>query len=53
MSIGMTYQVSDTDLTTHAMRATALRHALLSFLFGSVILGTTINLIVSLSSAAG
>jgi uncharacterized membrane protein len=53
MSIGMTYQVSDTDLTTHAMRATALRHALLSFLFGSVILGTTINLIVSLSSASG
>lgn len=53
MSIGMTYQVSDTDLTTHPMRATALRHALLSFLFGSVILGTTINLIVSLSSSAG
>jgi uncharacterized membrane protein len=53
MSIGMTYQVSDTDLTSHAMRATALRHALLSFLFGSVILGTTINLIVSLSSASG
>ncbi len=53
MSIGMTYQVSDTNLTTHAMRATALRHALLSFLFGSVILGTTINLIVSLSSASG
>ena len=53
MSIGMTYQVSDTDLTTHRMRATALRHALLSFLFGSVILGTTINLIVSLSSSSG
>jgi uncharacterized membrane protein len=52
MSIGMTYQVSDTDLTTHPMRATALRHALLSFLFGSVILGTTINFIVSLSSSA-
>jgi uncharacterized membrane protein len=53
MSIGMTYQVSDTDLTSHAIRATALRHALLSFLFGSVILGTTINLIVSLSSSSG
>ena len=49
-SIGMTFQVSDTDLTAHPMRATALRHSLLSFLFGSVILGTTINLIVSLSS---
>lgn len=53
MSIGMTYQVSDTDLTTHSMRATALRHSLLSFVFGSVILGTTINLIVSLSSLPG
>ncbi len=49
-SIGMTFQVSDTNLTSHPMRATALRHALLSFLFGSVIVGTTINLIVSLSS---
>jgi uncharacterized membrane protein len=53
MSIGMTYQVSDTDLTSHPMRVTALRHALLSFMFGTVILGTTINLIVSLSSASG
>ncbi|MGH2717147.1 MAG: DUF1345 domain-containing protein, partial [Actinomycetota bacterium] len=26
-TIGMTYQVSDTDLTTHAVRLTALRHA--------------------------
>ena len=51
-SIGMTFQVSDTNLTAHPMRATALRHALLSFLFGSVILGTTINLIVSLSSSS-
>lgn len=52
MSIGMTYQVSDTDLTTHRMRTTALGHALLSFLFGTAILGTTLNLIVSLSSSA-
>ena len=53
MTIGMTYQVSDTNLTSHRMRVTALRHALLSFLFGSVILGTTINLIVSLSGSSG
>jgi uncharacterized membrane protein len=47
-TIGMTFQVSDTNLTTKAMRAAALRHALLSFLFGAVILATTINLIAGL-----
>jgi uncharacterized membrane protein len=49
-TIGMTFQVSDTDLTTHQMRTTAIRHALLSYLFGAVILATTVNFIVSLSS---
>lgn len=42
-TIGMTFQVSDTDLTTSAMRRLALRHALLSYLFGAVILAATIN----------
>lgn len=42
-TIGMTYQVSDTDLTTKAIRHTALRHALMSYLFGTVIIATTIN----------
>ena len=49
-TIGMTYQVSDTDLKTRPIRATALRQALLSYLFGAVILATTINLVASLSS---
>ena len=48
-TLGMTYQVSDTSITSHAIRTTALGHALLSFLFGSVILATTINLIAGLS----
>jgi uncharacterized membrane protein len=48
--LGMTYQVSDTNLTNHVIRVTALKHSLLSFLFGSVILATTINLIAGLSS---
>jgi uncharacterized membrane protein len=47
-TIGMTFQVSDTNLTTKEIRATALRHALLSFLFGAVIVATTINLIAGL-----
>lgn len=48
-TLGMTYQVSDTSITSHAIRTTALGHALLSFLFGAVILATTINLIAGLS----
>ncbi|MDQ1731553.1 MAG: hypothetical protein QOK10_1712 [Pseudonocardiales bacterium] len=49
-TIGMTFQVSDTDLRTPAFRATALRHALLSYLFGAVIVATTINLVAGFGS---
>jgi uncharacterized membrane protein len=48
-TMGMTYQVSDTNLQSSAFRAVVLRHALLSYVFGSVILATTINLVVGLS----
>jgi uncharacterized membrane protein len=48
-TIGMTYQVSDTDLVNKAFRATALRHALLSYLFGVVIIAMMINLVAGLS----
>jgi uncharacterized membrane protein len=48
LTIGMTYQVSDTDLTARPIRRAALRHALLSFLFGSVIVAVTINIVASL-----
>jgi uncharacterized membrane protein len=47
-TVGMTFQVSDTDLQTSALRATALRQALLSYLLGAVILATTINLVAGL-----
>jgi uncharacterized membrane protein len=52
-TIGMTFQVSDTDLQTSAIRSTALRQAMLSYLFGAVILATTINLIAGLSGSGG
>ncbi len=48
-TLGMTYQVSDTDIGTKQIRATALRHALLSYLFGAVIIAATINLIAGLA----
>lgn len=49
-TIGMTFQVSDTDLQASEIRHTALRHALLSYLFGAVILAGTVNLIAGLGS---
>jgi len=48
LTIGMTFQVSDTNLETKAIRRTALRHALLSYSFGTLIIATTINLIAGL-----
>ena len=48
-TIGMTYQVSDTDLTSKAMRHTALRHALLSYVLGTVIIAATINVAAGLA----
>jgi len=48
-TLGMTFQVSDTDLQTTEIRATALRHALISYLFGAVIIAVTINLVAGLS----
>jgi uncharacterized membrane protein len=50
LTLGMTFQVSDTDLHSTQMRATALRHALLSYLFGAVILAVAINLVAGLGT---
>ena len=50
LTLGMTYQVSDTDLTTKPIRATALRHALISYVFGTVIIAITINVVAGLLS---
>jgi uncharacterized membrane protein len=47
-TIGMTFQVSDTNITAQEIRTTALRHALLSYLFGAVILATMINVVAGL-----
>lgn len=50
LSVGMTYQVSDTDLSSKAIRQMVLRHALLSFIFGAVILAATINIVAGLAN---
>jgi uncharacterized membrane protein len=49
-TIGMTFQVSDTQVGTPELRSTVLRHALLSYLFGALILAATVNLLVSLAT---
>ncbi|MBR7831879.1 DUF1345 domain-containing protein [Actinospica durhamensis] len=48
-TIGMTFQVSDTDLQTKAVRRAALRHALISFPLGTVIIATSVNLVAGLA----
>jgi len=50
LTIGMTFQVSDTDLNSKAIRMTAIRHALLSYLFGVVVISSTINVVATLLS---
>ena len=52
-TIGMTFQVSDTDIEKPSIRSTALRHALLSYLLGAVIVASCINLVVGLGSSSG
>jgi len=47
-TIGMTYQVADTDLIGSAFRKTVLRHSILSYVFGTVIIATTVSLIAGL-----
>ncbi|GAA2212476.1 DUF1345 domain-containing protein [Nonomuraea monospora] len=48
-TVGMTFQVSDTELNSAAFRSAVLRQALLSYLFGTVIVALTINLVAGLS----
>jgi uncharacterized membrane protein len=47
-TIGMTFQVSDTNITSKDVRRLTLFHALLSYLFGAVLLGVVINVVAAL-----
>lgn len=49
-TVGMTFQVSDTNVTSSDIRATVLRQALISYLFGVVIIAVTVNVLVGLGS---
>ncbi len=47
-TVGMTFQVSDTTIRTSEIRAAVLRQALISYLFGVVIIAVTVNVLVGL-----
>ncbi|GAA3048953.1 DUF1345 domain-containing protein [Streptomyces roseofulvus] len=47
-NLGMTYQVSDTNVSDTGIRAVVLRHCLLSYVFGASILATAINLVAGI-----
>jgi uncharacterized membrane protein len=48
--IGMTFQVSDIEISSRTIRRVALMHGILSFLFNTVIVALTINAIVDLKT---
>lgn len=45
-NLGMTFQVSDNNVVTTGLRAIILRHCLLSYIFSTVILAATVNLVM-------
>lgn len=47
--IGMTFQVSDVQVTSQGMRRLVLLHGLISFIFNTIIVALTINTIANLS----
>jgi uncharacterized membrane protein len=47
-TVGMTFQVSDTAITDRTLRATVLRHAVLSYVFSIAIIAVMINVIAGI-----
>jgi uncharacterized membrane protein len=52
-TIGMTFQISDTDLAKRPIRRTVLHQTFLSYLFGSVVLAITVSLVASILGSSG
>ena len=48
--IGMTFQVSDTPINSKVIRRFVLLHSIISFIFNTIIVALTINIISNLSS---
>lgn len=50
VTLGMSFAVSDTDLAASSFRRTAQAHALLAYLFGTVIVALLVNLVAGLAA---
>ena len=48
LTIGMAFQVSDTEISNRQIRRAAIHHALLSYLFGTVIVAVTVSTVAAL-----
>ena len=48
-TIGMTFQVSDPEITNKTIRKTILHHSMLAYVFGAVIVASVVNLLAGLS----
>ncbi|MBN9153149.1 MAG: DUF1345 domain-containing protein [Microbacterium sp.] len=46
--LGVAYQVSDTNLTSNAMRRIVIAQTLISYVFGAIILAAVVNLVAGL-----
>jgi uncharacterized membrane protein len=52
-NLGMAYQVSDTDLKSSAVRRVVLGHTLLAYLYGTIVIAATINLVAGIGGSLG
>ena len=50
-NLGMAYQVSDTDLKSSDVRRVVLGHTLLAYLYGTIVIASTINLVAGIGGS--
>jgi uncharacterized membrane protein len=51
--LGMAYQVSDTNLTSSDVRRVVLGHTVLAYLYGTIVIAASINLVAGIGGSAG
>lgn len=51
--LGMAYQVSDTNLRSSDVRRVVLGHTVLAYLYGTVVIAASINLVAGIGGSAG
>jgi uncharacterized membrane protein len=51
-TVGMSFAISDTQLADTSIRKVALGHALLSYLFGTVVVAVAVNLVTNLGQSS-